>query len=72
MIAPKGTPAAVVKYLHDSVKATVEDPRFVETMKERAAWRPPTGPATVMRTDLWREYKLHTKILTRIGMIKKP
>jgi tripartite-type tricarboxylate transporter receptor subunit TctC len=66
MIAPKGTPAAVVKYLNDSVKAAVEDPKFVETMKERgveAAYR----PGDVMRTDLWREYKLHTEILTRIG-----
>src|SRR6185436_10608479 len=59
MIAPKGTPPAVIKYLNDSVKATVEDPKFVETMSARgveAAYR----PGDVMRTDLWREYKLHT------------
>ena len=24
-----------------------------------------------LRADLWREYKLHTEILTRIGMVKK-
>jgi hypothetical protein len=39
-------------------------------MNERgveAAYR----PGDVMQKDLWREYKLHTEILTRIGMIKK-
>jgi hypothetical protein len=25
----------------------------------------------VLRSDLWREYKTHTDILRRIGMIKK-
>ena len=25
----------------------------------------------VLRADLWREYRLHTQILTRIGMIRK-
>jgi hypothetical protein len=60
----------VVKYLHDSVKAAVEDPKFVEKMAAigvEADYR----PGDVMRTDLWREYRLHTEILTRIGMIKK-
>jgi tripartite-type tricarboxylate transporter receptor subunit TctC len=70
MIAPKGTPPAVVKYLHDSVKAAVEDPKFVEKMAASGV-EPDYRPGDVMRTDLWREYKLHTEILTRIGMIKK-
>ena len=70
MIAPKGTPPAVIKYLNDSVKAAVEDPKFVETMTARgveAAYR----PGDVLQKDLWREYKLHTTILQRIGMQKK-
>jgi len=70
MIAPKGTPPAVVKYLQESVKAAVEDPKFVEAMGSKgvdADYR----PGDVLRADLWREYKLHTQILTRIGMIKK-
>lgn len=29
-----------------------------------------TLPGTQLRADLWREYKLHTEILKRIGMIK--
>jgi len=70
MIAPKGTPAPVIKYLQESVKAAVEDPKFVEAMGSKgvdADYR----PGDVLRADLWREYKLHTQILTRIGMIKK-
>jgi hypothetical protein len=27
-------------------------------------------PGDKLRADLWREYKLHTDILRRIGMIK--
>jgi len=70
MLAPKGTPAPVIKYLQDSVKAAVEDPKFVESMGSKgvdADYR----PGDVLRADLWREYRLHTQILTRIGMIKK-
>jgi hypothetical protein len=28
-------------------------------------------PGDKLRADLWREYKAHTEMLTRIGMIKK-
>jgi tripartite-type tricarboxylate transporter receptor subunit TctC len=70
MIAPKGMPPAIVKYLHDSVKAVVQDPKFVETMGRNGV-EADYRPGDVMRADLWREYKLHTEILTRIGMIKK-
>ncbi len=28
-------------------------------------------PGDQLRADLWREYKLHTEILRRIGMIKQ-
>ena len=70
MIAPKATPAPVIQYLRDSVRAAVEDPKFVEAMGSKgvdADYR----PGHVLRADLWREYRLHTQILTRIGMIKK-
>ena len=68
--APKGTPASVIKYLHDAAKAAIEDPKFAADMANRGIdvdYR--TG--SQFRADLWREYKLHTEILTRIGMIKK-
>jgi tripartite-type tricarboxylate transporter receptor subunit TctC len=70
VLAPKGMPPAVQKYIHDSVKAAVEDPKFVETMAARgvdAEYR----PGEALRADLWREYKLHTEILGRLGMLRK-
>jgi tripartite-type tricarboxylate transporter receptor subunit TctC len=69
LVAPKGTPAPVVKYLHDAAKAVVDDPAFAATMAGRGVdvdYR----PGDKLRADLWREYKLHTDILRRIGLIK--
>jgi hypothetical protein len=28
-------------------------------------------PGEALRADLWREYKLHTEILGRIGLLRK-
>ncbi len=70
LLAPKGTPAAVKSYLHDAAKAAIEDPKFASGMASRGVdvdYR----PGEALRADLWREYKLHTEILTRIGLIKK-
>ncbi len=70
VLGPKGMPAAVQKSVQDSVKAAVEDPKFVEMMAGRgvdAEYR----PGDVLRADLWREYKLHTQILERLGMLRK-
>ena len=70
LMAPKGTPAPVVKYLHDAAKEAIEDPKFARLMAERGIdvdYR----PGDPLRADLWREYKLHTEILRRIGMLKQ-
>ena len=70
LMAPKGTPAPVVKYLHDAAKEAIDDPKFARLMGERGIdvdYR--TGEA--LRAGLWREYKAHTEILQRIGMLKK-
>jgi tripartite-type tricarboxylate transporter receptor subunit TctC len=70
LMAPKGTPAPVVKYLHDAAKEAIEDPKFAKSMAERGIdvdYR--SGEA--LRAALWREYKAHTEILQRIGMLKK-
>lgn len=70
LMAPKGTPAPAVKYIHDAVKPVLEDPAFKAAMDLRGAdvdYR----PGDQLRADLWREYKLHTDILKRIGMIKQ-
>jgi tripartite-type tricarboxylate transporter receptor subunit TctC len=69
LAAPKGTPAPVLAYLHDAARAAMEEPMFREAMASRGIdvdYR----PGTQLRADLWREYKAHTEILKRIGMIK--
>lgn len=70
LMAPKGTPAPVLRYLTDAARAAIEDPKFAQTVADRgmdADFR----PGEALRADLWREYKLHTEILRRIGMLKK-
>jgi tripartite-type tricarboxylate transporter receptor subunit TctC len=70
LLAPKGTPAAVMRHIHDAAKAAIEDPKFTADMNGRGIdvdYR----PGEALRADLWREYKLHTDILRRVGMLKK-
>jgi tripartite-type tricarboxylate transporter receptor subunit TctC len=70
LVAPKGTPAPVIRYLHDAAKSAIEDPKFGADMANRGIdvdYR----PGATLRADLWREYKLHTQILSRLGMLKK-
>lgn len=69
-VAPKGTPGAVQKYIHDTVKTAMDDPQFVNTIKQRVIdidYR----AGDQLRADLRKEYKFHTDVLTRLGMIKK-
>ncbi|HET7597896.1 MAG TPA: tripartite tricarboxylate transporter substrate binding protein [Burkholderiales bacterium] len=69
LMAPKGTPQPVLKYIHDAVKPAIENPAFGKAMALRGIdvdYR----PGDKLRADLWREYKAHTEILRRIGMIK--
>jgi tripartite-type tricarboxylate transporter receptor subunit TctC len=71
LMAPKGTPAPVIKQIHDAAKAAIEEPSFKAAMDSRGIdvdYR----PGETVRADLWREYKAHTAILKRIGMIKQP
>jgi tripartite-type tricarboxylate transporter receptor subunit TctC len=70
LMVPNGTPAPVVRYLHDAAKAAIQNPKFADNMAARGVdvdYR----PGDVLKADLWREYKLHTEILGRIGMLKK-
>jgi tripartite-type tricarboxylate transporter receptor subunit TctC len=70
LMAPKGTAAPVVRHLHDAAKAAIEDPKFRESMNSRGIdvdYR----PGEPLRADLWREYRLHTAILQRIGLLKR-
>jgi tripartite-type tricarboxylate transporter receptor subunit TctC len=70
LTAPKGTPAPVLKYIHDAARAAIEEPSFVKLMADRGVdidYK--SGPRC--REDLWKEYRVHTDILKRLGMIKK-
>lgn len=70
LVAPKGTPAAAIRHIHDAAKLVVDSQTFAKTMTARGVdvdYR----PGDRLRADLWREYKLHTDILKRIGMIKQ-
>ncbi len=70
LVAPRGTSAPVIQYVHDAAKAAMEDPAFAAAMELRGVdvdYR----PGVQLRADLWREYKLHTEILRRIGLMKQ-
>ncbi len=70
LAAPKGTSAPVVKYLHDAAKSAMDEKSFAATVNARGVdvdYR----PGEQLRADLWKEYKLHTVILRRIGLIKQ-
>jgi tripartite-type tricarboxylate transporter receptor subunit TctC len=67
--APKGTPAPVLRYLHDAAKAAIEDPKFADNMAGRGVdvdYR----PGEALRADLWREFKVHTELLRKTGLLK--
>jgi tripartite-type tricarboxylate transporter receptor subunit TctC len=70
LTAPKGTPPAVVQYLHDAAKASMDEPTFVTLMKTRAVDLDYKN-GDKARADLWQEYKTYGDILRRLGMIKK-
>jgi tripartite-type tricarboxylate transporter receptor subunit TctC len=70
LTAPKGTPPAVVKYIHDAAKAAMDEPTFVNLMKTRAVDLDYKN-GDKARQDLWREHRLYTNLLTKLGMIKK-
>ena len=70
LMAPKATPPGVLKYLHDAAKAAMEDAAFVNFIKARAI-EADYRPMEKLRADLWHEYRQHTEILKRIGMLKK-
>jgi len=70
LLAPNGTPAQVVHYLHDAAKAAIDDPKFVADMNNRGIdvdYR----PGNVLKADLWREYKTYSELLRRVGLVKK-
>lgn len=70
LTAPKGTPPAVVQYIHDAAKAAMDEPAFVSLMKSRAVELDYRNGEKA-RADLWQEYKAYSDLLRRLGMLKK-
>jgi tripartite-type tricarboxylate transporter receptor subunit TctC len=69
IVVPKGTPAPVVKYIHDAAKAVVDSPEFAKTMDARGV-DVDNREGEALRADLWTNYKVNTEILKRIGLVK--
>ena len=69
IVVPKGTPAPVVKYIHDAAKAVVDSPEFAKTMDARGV-DVDNREGEKLRADLWTNYRLNTEILKRIGLVK--
>src|SRR5581483_7930285 len=70
IVAPKGTPAPALKYVHDAAKAAIDDKSFAAMMTARGIdvdYR--AGEA--LRADLWNEYKELGAVLRRIGLVKQ-
>jgi putative tricarboxylic transport membrane protein len=70
LVLPNGTPPGVVRYVHDAAKAAMDDAVFVSFAKARVIdvdYR----AGDRLRADLWQEFKAHTEILKRIGMLKR-
>jgi tripartite-type tricarboxylate transporter receptor subunit TctC len=70
LVVPGGTPPDVVRYLHDAAKAAMDDPAFVTFAKARVIdvdYR----AGDRLKADLWTEYRAHTEILKRLGMLRK-
>jgi len=70
LTAPKGTPAPVLKYIHDAAKAAIEEPAFGALMKSRGV-EVDYRAGDKLRQDLWKDYREYTDVLRRLGMLKK-
>src|SRR5258708_25041260 len=70
LLAPNGTPAPVIRYLHDAAKAAIEDPKFAADMANRGI-DVDYLPGNALRADLWREYKAYSELLRRVGLVRK-
>jgi tripartite-type tricarboxylate transporter receptor subunit TctC len=69
-VLPNGTPRDVVRHVHDTAKAAMDEPAFANFVKARVIdldYR----AGDKLRADLWQEYRAHTEILKRIGMLRR-
>jgi tripartite-type tricarboxylate transporter receptor subunit TctC len=69
IVAPKGTPAAALKVVHDAAKAAIDDPSFTAAMTARGVDVDYRAGGR-LRADLFREYRELGQSLKRVGLIK--
>jgi putative tricarboxylic transport membrane protein len=70
LIGPKGLSADVVKYVHDAARASMEEPAFRTFAQQRVVLIDYRG-GEKLKAEIWQEYRAHTELLRRIGMLKK-
>jgi tripartite-type tricarboxylate transporter receptor subunit TctC len=69
LIAPKGTPSAVVQFIHDNAKRAMGDTTFKNLVKTREIGIDYRGRQE-LREAVWDQYRKYTDILSRIGLLK--
>ena len=69
IVAPKGTPAAFVKKLHDSFKKAIDDPRYEESCKKLGVFKTYASGEEFFRI-VKKEYEMRGKILKELGLAK--
>jgi tripartite-type tricarboxylate transporter receptor subunit TctC len=70
MAAPKGTPAGVIKKLHDSFKKAIDDPRY-EALCNKLDINKAYASSEEYTQIIKREYEVRGKMLKELGMAKK-
>lgn len=69
VVAPKGLASEAARHLHDAFKGAMEQPAFAEGMKTRGI-EVDYRSSDQMRGFLWEQYRAHTGMLRRLGMLK--
>jgi len=70
LIAPKGTPAGVVKTIHDAARQAMDEPVFVTMAKTRGYVIEYKG-SEALKQELWDSYRRNEELIRRLGLGKK-
>lgn len=70
LIAPKGTPQAILKTLHDAAKQALAEPVFVTMAKTRGFPIEYKGPEA-LKQELWDSYRKNDVLIKKLGLGKK-
>jgi TctA family transporter len=70
LIAPRGTPAAVLQTLHDAARKALDEPVFVNMARIRGYEIEPKGPEA-LRQELWDSYRKNEALIKALGLGKK-